>query len=187
MLTTLFLADISGFTEFVNETEIIHGQEIIIDLLETIIDKNNLPMKIYEIEGDAVIFADNKNEYNPIRFTENAKQMFASFKSRIDKIDNTRNCSCGACQNIRNLSLKFIVHRSSLSEIKIKNFEKMYGLGLIVAHLLLKNDLGKNEYVLFTNEYLDKFNEPIIDLRDYTHIDSRIGEIKTKYLEFKNE
>ena len=46
MQTTLYLADISGFTEFVNETEIIHGQEIIIDLLETIIDKNKLPMKI---------------------------------------------------------------------------------------------------------------------------------------------
>lgn len=187
MLTTLFLADISGFTEFVNETEIIHGQEIIIDLLETIIDKNKLSMKIYEIDGDAVIFVDKETEYSPIQFTENAKQIFAGFKSRINKIDNTRNCRCGACRNIRNLSLKFIVHRSFLSEIKIKNFEKMYGLGLIVAHLLLKNDLGKKEYILFTDEYLDKYNEPFIDLRDYTHIESRIGEIKTKYLELKNE
>ena len=38
--TLLFVPDISGFTRFVNETEISHSRHIIAELLETLIDAN---------------------------------------------------------------------------------------------------------------------------------------------------
>lgn len=52
----LFMPDISGFTQFVNKTEIEHSTHIIQELLEIIIDANELKMELIEIEGDAVFF-----------------------------------------------------------------------------------------------------------------------------------
>ena len=50
----LFVPDITGFTKFVNNTEIDHSQHIISELLENIIDSNQLDLEVSEIEGDAV-------------------------------------------------------------------------------------------------------------------------------------
>ncbi|HKH62865.1 MAG TPA: DUF2652 domain-containing protein, partial [Flavitalea sp.] len=52
----IFIPDISGFTSFVNNTEIEHSRFIIEELLETIINSNQLGLNISEIEGDAVLF-----------------------------------------------------------------------------------------------------------------------------------
>jgi hypothetical protein len=52
----LFMPDISGFTEFVNSTEITHAQSIIQEVLEQIIESNQMSLEVGEIEGDAVFF-----------------------------------------------------------------------------------------------------------------------------------
>ena len=52
----IFIPDISGFTRFVNQTEIEHSRYIIEELLETIINSNQLGLKVSEIEGDAILF-----------------------------------------------------------------------------------------------------------------------------------
>lgn len=52
----LFIPDISGFTRFVNETEIEHSRLIIQELLETLINTNQIGLEISEIEGDAILF-----------------------------------------------------------------------------------------------------------------------------------
>ena len=49
----LFIPDISGFTQFVNETEIDHSRLIIQELLEILINANEIGLEISEIEGDA--------------------------------------------------------------------------------------------------------------------------------------
>src|SRR2546428_13125319 len=50
----LVLADISGFTQFVAGSELEHGPPIIADLLEVVIDRLAPPLKVQEVEGDAV-------------------------------------------------------------------------------------------------------------------------------------
>ena len=52
----IFIPDISGFSRFVNETEINHSRLIIQELLETIINANEIGLEISEIEGDAILF-----------------------------------------------------------------------------------------------------------------------------------
>ena len=53
---TLFIPDISGFTQFIDQTEIAHSQRIIAELLELLIDANELDLRVSEIEGDAILF-----------------------------------------------------------------------------------------------------------------------------------
>ena len=52
----LFIPDISGFTRFVNETEIGHSRLIIQELLEILINANQIGLEVSEIEGDAILF-----------------------------------------------------------------------------------------------------------------------------------
>ena len=46
----LFIPDITGFTKFVNDTEVAHGQHIVAELLELIIDSDRLGMTVSEVE-----------------------------------------------------------------------------------------------------------------------------------------
>jgi hypothetical protein len=52
----LFMPDISGFTNFVHQTEADHSRFIIQELLETLINSNKLQLNVSEIEGDAILF-----------------------------------------------------------------------------------------------------------------------------------
>jgi len=180
----LYIPDITGFSKFVNETEMVHGQEIISTLLEIIIDSNHLAMDIYEIEGDAIFFYNYDNEYTPSQFHDISTRILSRFKNKIELLKKERICECGACKSISNLSLKFIVHKDELYEIKVKEFTKLYGRGLIIVHLLLKNQIQSKEYLLFTEEYLMRYKDGSLQgLVEYNHKTSNLGNIKTKYIE----
>lgn len=184
MNAQLFIPDITGFTKFVNETEMVHGQEIISELLETIIDSNHLAMDIYEIEGDAIIFYSYDNQFSPSQFHDISRNILNNFKDKIEILKKERTCECGACKSISNLSLKFIVHKDDLNEIKVKNFTKLYGRGLIIAHLLLKNEIQSKQYLLFTYDYLKTQSEnPLSGYVVYYHNSASLGTISTKYIE----
>ena len=99
-----------------------------------------------------------------------------------------RICECGACKSLGNLTLKFIVHNNELDKIKIKNFTKLYGRGLIIVFLLLKNSIPGREYLLFTEEYLNGYTiEDEIQMFPYTHNSENFGFIKTKFINQKND
>ena len=50
------LFPISGYTRFINNTEIEHSRYIIQELLEVLVNSNNIDLKISEIEGYAILF-----------------------------------------------------------------------------------------------------------------------------------
>ena len=184
MTAQLFIPDISGFSKFVNETEMVHGQEIISALLETIIDSNYLTMDIYEIEGDAIFFYNYDNEFTPSQFHDISRHILVSFRKKIELLKQERICECGACKSISNLSLKFIVHKDDLNEIKVKDFTKLYGRGLIIVHLLLKNEIQSKQYLLFTFDYLKSQDEKLLTgFIEYYHKSPTIGTIGTKYIQ----
>jgi hypothetical protein len=55
-----FMPDISGFSQFVNDTEIEHSVHIIAELLELLLDNNTLNLQLIEIEGDALFMFSTK-------------------------------------------------------------------------------------------------------------------------------
>ena len=46
----LFIPDISGFTHFVQTTEVEHSQHVIAELLEVLISANTQQLKLAEVE-----------------------------------------------------------------------------------------------------------------------------------------
>lgn len=146
----LFIPDISGFTQFVNDTEITHSQFIIQELLETLIDSDSLGMKVSEIEGDAILFYRPGDAPEPKALAEQAKRMFFAFHQRLKSYERDRICPCQACKSAASLRLKFVVHQGAITVLKVKDREKLFGADVILAHRLLKNQVPENEYLLAT-------------------------------------
>lgn len=163
----VMIPDISGFTDFVMNTNIIIGKYITESLLRSIIDSNNLSFKISEIEGDAILFY--KSHKIP-SFDETIAQIgliYNNFKKEISKL------STQLAMEIP-LSLKIIVHYGIFTIYKIGRFEKLYGAPIVEAHQMLKNHIAKfPPYALFSDAFLkSNFEQPSASTVVYDTCDS---------------
>lgn len=188
----LFIPDISGFSKFVNEMEIQHSRLIIQELLETIINSNNIGLELSEIEGDAILFykfgesPDLKDIYKQV------EKMFCEFHKSIFSYDHRRFCQCAACSSTADLTLKVITHYGEFTGLSVRNFNKLYGKDVIVAHRLMKNDIEQHEYWLVTKNVQ---SDPPPDFKNWMQWKSssqltESGEIPYYYTqlgELKNE
>jgi len=147
----LFIPDISGFTKFVNETEIQHSRLIIQELLETLINTNQLGLEISEIEGDAILFYKFGEVPDLSVLYRQVEKMFCEFHKHLIAYEHSRFCQCSACKSAIALSLKVITHYGEFTGYNVRNFNKLIGRDIIVAHQLLKNDIEQHEYWLVTN------------------------------------
>jgi len=149
----ILIPDISGFTEFVNNTEITHSQHIISELLELMIKTNDLGLKVAEIEADAILFIKEESVPSLKDLIYQSEKMFLQFHRHLRQYDTQRICNCGACSAASGLSLKIIAHISELSFTKVNNTRKPFGPGLITAHRLLKNSINEHEYFLLSEAF----------------------------------
>lgn len=150
----IFIPDISGFTRFINETEISHSRLIIQELLEILINANQIGLEISEIEGDAILFYRFGDSPSLEEIYRQVQKMFCEFHKSLVLYDNRRFCQCKACRSVINLTLKVVTHYGEFTGYTIKNFNKLIGRDIIVAHQLLKNDIPQHEYWLVTNYLL---------------------------------
>jgi len=152
----IYIPDISGFTDFVNNTEINHAQHIISELLEIIIDANELGMKVSEIEGDAVLFYKYEEVPNISDLIEQTEKIFIAFHEHIKRYEIERVCQCGACASATTLTLKMIAHAGEIGFTRVKSSTKPFGPTVVMAHRLMKNDIDDHEYLLFTETFSDE-------------------------------
>jgi hypothetical protein len=184
----IFIPDISGFTEFITQTEIKHSNHIISELVDIIISANRLNLTISEIEGDAVLFYRKGESPTLQELTGQVKNMFLDFHTHLKVIQRDNVCQCGACRSAINLTLKFIVHYGELSETVIQNFTKIIGSDVILAHRLLKNNIGETEYMLLTDKYLrtqavnEEQLEPWVEFKEHTEEYNNFDKTEIKYV-----
>ncbi|MDP2364080.1 MAG: DUF2652 domain-containing protein [Ignavibacteria bacterium] len=152
---TLFIPDMSGFSNFVTNTETLHGQRITALLLEEIINSTPADFSVSEIEGDAIFFFNEGSALEIKSFLELCSKIYKNFHIRKSQMLDETVCQCGACKSIGKLTLKFIVHYGEFAFINVRKFKKLFGRDVILIHRLLKNDIQSKEYVLFTKEYFD--------------------------------
>ncbi|MCW3118291.1 MAG: hypothetical protein JWM28_2373, partial [Chitinophagaceae bacterium] len=152
----IFIPDISGFTNFVNNVELAHSRHVIKELLEVILDSNQMELKVSEVEGDAILFY----RFGEIPDLEvvyaQVEKMFFLFHKHLQIYESRRTCHCNACISAINLSLKIISHYGEFGEYKIGVFNKLIGKAIIIAHQLLKNDIPSHEYWLISSSLSEK-------------------------------
>jgi len=161
----LLIADISGFTRFMRQKTISinHAKQIIVRLLKAVMRASKHPLKVAEIEGDAVFFYAVGKQKDVRAMAEDVKNQLAGFFSAFDRelheIAGLKTCTCDACSQVPDLRLKQVVHLGEVAVERIGRFEKLYGLDVIVVHRMLKNSIEEKEYVMMTQPFFSVLDD----------------------------
>ncbi len=182
----LIIADISGYTRYMlsNVQALEHSQEVISELIKTIIEQTEIPLEVSKLEGDAVFLYAAKEEsvnWDEVRtlIHEKLLSFFGVFQARIRQLTNTT-CVCGACTNIDKLKLKLVVHSGEALFYHLGKFLELAGVDVIIVHRLLKNSVCADEYVLFSNTARQELSLPdTLKLKLGKEAYEAIGEIET--------
>ena len=150
---TFVLADISGFSQYLDEAGLQHASDVTAELLNALIEANGNRWQIANLEGDCVFFFREGREPTS-ELLAHLRSLFERFSSRRLEIGRDSDCGCGACKGANELALKFIVHAGEYAEQRIGGRREIIGPDVVTAHRLLKNDTGLSEYVILTRSYL---------------------------------
>jgi hypothetical protein len=108
--------------------------------------------------------------------------MFCEFHKHLLTYDHSRFCQCKACVSAINLSLKVITHYGEFTSYNVKNFSKLIGKDVIVAHQLLKNDIDHHEYWLVTEKLA--MNHPDLNFEKWMEWNSSAKKTETGEIPF---
>ena len=179
----LFIPDISGFTKFVTEMEIDHSRHIIEELLELMINSNDIGLEISEIEGDAILFYKYGEAPQMETLYKQVEKMFCEFHRHLMAYEYGRLCQCQACRAAVNLTLKVVTHYGEFTGYNVRNFSKLIGKDVIVAHQLLKNDIDLHEYWLVTKNLVK--DQPPQGFKQWMTWDSSAKRTETGEIPFQ--
>lgn len=164
----LCIADITGYTGYLNDSELEHAQGTLTDLLELLVDRAGPPMRISKLEGDAVFSYAFEDAFTDGRtFLDLVEGTYVAFRRAIDSMVLNNTCQCNACANVSSLDLKFVIHFGSFLVQRIGSYDELLGPDVNLVHRLLKNTvtdrLGLRAYCLYTSTARDR-----LDLQEVT-------------------
>ena len=179
----LLLADISGYTEYMGGTELMHAQDVVADLLETIVGSIEPTFQLSKLEGDAAFAYAHVDSVNPSMMLDTVESAYFSFQQRLRDIVHSTSCPCDACILIPSLDLKFFVHDGEYVVRHIARSEELTGPDVILLHRLAKGTSGqrinKHAYAVYTKATLDAMamDPAILGFVPHTEDLSGIGEV----------
>lgn len=185
------LADISGYTVFLQQVAHAHGEQmaalpevpaaypLMTSLLDGIVERLVPPFRLCKLEGDAV-FAyapDDGFELRDGSVLACMRHCYAAYRERRDKTENLMLCDCEACSLLHELDLKFVLHHGNYVVQSIAGREEILGPDVTMVHLLLKNNvkvkIGRAAYALLTEsatQYLEiALEESVPHTEHYEH------------------
>jgi len=178
----LILADISGYSSFVAESELEHAHDILSELLELVLKHITTIFTLSKLEGDAIFaYAPEEKLKRGETLFELVESTYVAFKVHQDAIGRRTTCQCNACRNIPSLDLKFMVHHGDYIFQSIGNQSEMVGNDVNLVHRLLKNHVaevsGWRGYALFTDQALSNIGLKPDGLQEMKETYD-IGEVK---------
>ncbi|MEW5987571.1 MAG: DUF2652 domain-containing protein [Chloroflexota bacterium] len=177
----LLVADITGYTMYLSQSELEHAQSVLQALLELLIDNTRPPLVISRLAGDAVIsYALRDSAPQGQTFIEMLENTYVAFRRAIELMVMNNTCRCNACANIPSLDLKFFLHYGTFGLQRLGGHDELVGSDVNLIHRLLKNHVteqtGFRAYTIFTNTAirqlgLEQFCEKLVGHREqYEHL-----------------
>lgn len=186
--------DITGFTKFISNADISFSKDFIAGLLRRLINANILKMNVGEIEGDAIFFYRTGRLPSIKYVSKQCQLLFQTFYNYISQIEKEDPENYEKHLADGQLGLKIIIHFGHISSANIKGRTKLIGEDVIIAHKLLKNNVDEYEYILLTENYLNKIRKN--DLSSWFRVDElkkgseeydHIGVVNYSYIPYKYE
>jgi hypothetical protein len=196
----LLLADISGYTAFLNGVEQAHGvdfsaglpagYEVLGALLDAVIEGVQPVFEIAKLEGDAVFAVapaeglDGQGD----AVLERLRAVYRAFA--VVREERKRSASdhiCTGCPVVGSLDLKMVLHRGQAVRQTVGSNPELLGPAVNVAHRLLKNSvqsrLGYRAYLFVTDAAAAGLGltgigaEHLEDYPDVGHVRGRVIEV----------
>ncbi len=181
----LLIADITGYTTYLSQSELEHAQEVLQSLLEILIEHTRIPLIISRLEGDAVIsHAPAGSFLQGATLLELIESAYVAFKRAIQLMMVNTTCSCNACKNIPNLDLKFFIHAGAYGLQALPSYTELIGNEVNLVHRLTKNQVtektGLRAYALFTRAAIEMLEIEAIAAEMIAHTENyeQFGEIQ---------
>lgn len=180
----LVLADISGYTAFVAQTEIEHADMALSFLLETIVEKISGLLTICQLEGDAVFAYIEESKLKEAKSLLGLiDQTYLAFRDHAEALHAGATCPCRACKAIPTLDLKFMVHHGEFILQRVAGVEHLLGTDVNLIHRLSKNHVSESTgwrgYALFTNQGLERMQTDKTSFVQQTESYEHLGEVET--------
>jgi len=161
----LLIADITGYTLYLSQSELDHAQQILTELLELLLEHTRPPLVLSRLAGDAVIsYGLSDNFYKGQTFLEMIEDTYVAFRKAIEQMVLNNTCHCNACANISRLDLKFFIHYGSFAIQHIVDHDELVGSDVNLIHRLLKNHVTEqtslSAYTLYTAQAIERLNLP---------------------------
>jgi uncharacterized protein YndB with AHSA1/START domain len=149
------IADISGYTNFVSGVELDHAQDIIADIMDTLVRALRPPFRLAKFEGDAAFLYAAGEKLDGSHIQDSIESAYFAFRKRLRSIKQANSCECEACRGMQSLDVKFVVHCGEFIRQRFSGREELAGRDVILVHRLLKNDIkssfGPHAYALYTD------------------------------------
>ena len=151
----VLIADITGYTVYLSQSELEHAQGTLTQLLELLIEHTRPPQVISRLEGDAVFsYALDNGLVSGQTFLEGIENTYVAFRRAIELMVLNNTCECNACANVSSLDLKFFVHHGTFVIQRVGGDDQLLGTDINLVHRLLKNTVkattGIGAYLLCT-------------------------------------
>ncbi|MFZ1120828.1 MAG: DUF2652 domain-containing protein [Candidatus Binataceae bacterium] len=161
------IADISGYTSFLAGVELDHAQDIIADVMDTMVRCLRPPFRLAKFEGDAAFFYAVTDKVDGSLLQDAIESAYFAFRKRLRNIKQATSCECSACSRIQHLDLKFVGHHGEFIKQRMAGREELAGRDVILIHRLLKNavneSLGDHAYALCSDSCIPAMGiEPVV-------------------------
>ncbi len=180
----LLLADITGYTAYLQATELEHAEDVLSDLLETLVSTLAPTFKLAKLEGDAAFAHAPAGRVSPSLILDTVEAGYFAFRRRLRDIDHATSCDCNACVLIPSLDLKYVVHHGEYVARRIAGTEELTGPDVILVHRLLKTGagtaLGTTGFAAYTASTLDTFgmNPDVLGFTAYEEQTADMGVVQ---------
>src|SRR5919106_2108894 len=180
----LVLADISGYTSYVAQTEIEHADMALSYLLETLVEQLSSLLTICQLEGDAVFAYIEESKLEEAKsLLELIDQTYLAFREKALALYAGATCPCRACKALPTLDLKFMVHHGEFLIQQVAGIRHLLGTDVNLIHRLSKNHVSESTgwrgYALFTNQGLERMQTDKTSFVQQTESYEHLGEVET--------
>jgi hypothetical protein len=180
----LVIADIAGYSSYLAGVELDHAQDILADLIDTVVGALRPSFKLAKLEGDAAFVWVPTETVDGPGLQDIIEGCYFAFQRRIRNIRQASTCECNACSRIPGLDLKVVAHHGSVARQRMAGREELVGSDVVVVHRLLKNRiaevLGVPAYALYTDALTGAMglSDPsVAGMREYRESFESVGEV----------
>jgi hypothetical protein len=179
----LVLADISGYTSYVAQTEIEHADMALSYLLETLVEQLSSLLTITQLEGDAVFAYLEESKLEEAKsLLELIDQTYLAFREKALALHAGSTCPCRACKALPTLDLKFMVHHGDYVIQQLAGAQQLLGTDVNLIHRLAKNHVSESTgwkgYALFTDRVMEQMHHSKDDFFKQSESYEHLGEVE---------